>query len=116
MTPFRLLVCAALFGAPLVFAVETRSWVHNDQVDFEKGTLKNLSLRSDGRLTLAPVFRELLDPAAAYLWAVAVDSKGTLYTGGGGPSASSSKLTAVDAAGKSRMVAELPGLDRKSVV
>lgn len=50
---------AALLGAPLLFAVETKSWVHNDRTDFEKGTLKGLSLRSNGRLTLAPQFREL---------------------------------------------------------
>jgi sugar lactone lactonase YvrE len=115
MIRFHYVACAALLGAPLVFAVETRSWIHNGQSDFEKGTLKNLSLRSDGRLTLAPVFRELADPAAAYLWAVAADSKGNVYTGGGGPSASSSKLTVVDSAGKSRTVAELPGLQIQSI-
>ena len=29
------------------FAVETKSWVQNDQSDFDKGTLTKLSLRSD---------------------------------------------------------------------
>jgi hypothetical protein len=115
MNRFHYVACAALLGAPLVFAAETRSWIHNDQADFEKGTLKNLSLRSDGRLTLAPVFRELADPASAYLWAVAADSKGNVYTGGGGPGESSSKLTVVDSAGKSRTVAELPGLQIQSI-
>jgi hypothetical protein len=81
-------ILAALLGVPLLFAVDTRSWVHNDRSDFEKGTLKGLSMRSDGRLTLAPQFRELADPSTAYLWALAVDSKGTLYTGGGSPGSS----------------------------
>ncbi len=82
----------ALFALTIVAsAVETQSWVHSGQSDFEKGTLENLSLSSDGRLTLAPVFRELADPSIAYLWALASDSKGNLYTGGGSPGSSTSK-------------------------
>src|SRR3954454_13799304 len=103
-------LAAALTAAPLLFAVETRSWVHNDESDFDKGTLENLSLRKDGRLSLSPLFRELADPSVPYLWAIAVDSKGTLYAGGGGPGSASSKLLAVDASGKSRTGAEVPGL------
>jgi sugar lactone lactonase YvrE len=101
---------AAVAAAPVLFAVETKSWTHNSQQEFEKGTLKGLSMRSDGRLTLAPVFRELADPSIAYLWALAVDSTGTVYAGGGGPGASTARLIAIDAAGKTRTVADLPGL------
>jgi sugar lactone lactonase YvrE len=115
MKIFSCILIAALAGAPLAFGVETQSWVHNDQSEFEKGTLKNLSLRSDGRLTLAPQFRELADPSIAYLWALAVDSKGTLYAGGGGPGAAASKLIAVDVSGKSRTVAELQGLQIQAI-
>ena len=74
-----------------------------------------MSLSSDGRLTLAPVFRELADPSIAYLWALASDSKGNLYTGGGSPGSSTSKIIVVDAAGKSRMLAELPGLQIQAI-
>src|SRR3954447_8655444 len=108
-------LAAALTAAPLLFAVETRSWVHNEESDFDKGTLKNLSLRKDGRLSLSPLFRELSDPSAPYLWVLAVDSKGTLYAGGGGPGSSSSKLIAVDASGKSRAVTEIPGLQIQAI-
>src|SRR4051794_27519347 len=104
MNHFRVLLAAALLGAPLAFPVETRSWIHNDQPDFEKGTLKNLSLRSDGRVTLGPRFREIADPSIAYLWALAVDSKGTVYAGGGGPSAATARLIAIDRSGKSRTI------------
>jgi hypothetical protein len=52
--PF-LLACTALL--PYSYAVETKTWIQNEQSDFEKGTIKNLSVRSDGRLTLAPSFR-----------------------------------------------------------
>src|SRR3954452_14286546 len=106
---------AALLGAPLLFAVETKSWVHNDRTEFEKGTLKGLSLRSDGRLSLAPQFSEIADPSTAYLWALAVDSKGMLYAGGGSPGSPNSKLTAIDPQGKSRTIAEIPGLQIQAI-
>ena len=105
-----LLVCASIAGA-----VETKSWTHSGQTEFEKGKLQNLSLSSDGRLTLAPVFREVADPSVSYLWALAADSKGNLYTGGGSPSSANSKLIAIDAAGKSRTLAELPGLQIQAI-
>ena len=79
-------------GAVCLLPSKQRAGCTPAKRDFEKGTLKNLSLRSDGRLTLAPVFRELFDASTAYLWALAGDSKGNLYTGGGGPSASTAKL------------------------
>ena len=43
----------------------TITWTQSDAADFEKGVLRNLSLRSDGLLTLAPRSRELLDQARA---------------------------------------------------
>ena len=66
-----------------LFAGQTRTWSQGEFADFEKGIVKNLSLRSDGRLTLAPLSRELFDTSSAYLWALAQDSKGNLYAGGG---------------------------------
>jgi hypothetical protein len=92
-------------------AVETRFWQHDDQADFEKGHLDNLSLRSDGRLFLAPVFRDIFDSSTPYLWTVAADSKGNLYTGGGGSGNGAAKLFIVDPSGKSRVLTELDGLE-----
>src|ERR1051325_8410959 len=66
-----------------LFAGETRTWSQGDFADFEKGVIKNLSVRSDGLLMLAPHSREFFDTSSAYLWALAQDSKGNLYTGGG---------------------------------
>jgi len=103
---FAALLCAAAS----VYAVETKTWQQSEMADFEKGTLTRLSLSSDGRLTLAPVVKEIFDPSVTFLWAVARDSKGNLYAGGGGLGGSKAKLLSVDASGKSRTVAELDGM------
>jgi sugar lactone lactonase YvrE len=77
------LILPYLLLVSLGFAGETRSWQQSEYSDFEKGTLKNLSLRSDGLVSLAPQFREIFDSSSAYLWAMAHDSAGNLYAGGG---------------------------------
>ncbi len=76
---------AALFAAAAVIlsAGQTHTWTQSDYSDFEKGVIKNLSMRSDGLLSLAPHSRELMDTSSAYLWALAQDSKGNLYAAGG---------------------------------
>jgi len=91
-------------------AVDTKSWQQGEMADFEKGTLTRLSLASDGRLALAPVVKELFDPSVAFLWAVARDSKGNLYAGGGGLGGTKTKLYMLDPSGKSKTLAELDGI------
>jgi hypothetical protein len=100
-----------LAAAALCSAVETRFWQQTDQSDFDKGTLTNLSSRSDGRLYLAPQFREVFDPSTPYLWSVVSDGKGHLYAGGGGSGSGTAKLFAIDAAGKGKALADLQGLE-----
>lgn len=90
-------------------AVETKTWVQGEAGDFEKGNLKRLALRNDGRLSLAPTMVELFDAQTPYLWTIVEDSKGTLYSAGGGPGTEGAKLVAVDAAGKGRVVTEFEG-------
>src|SRR6202790_961052 len=101
-----LLLCIFL---PL-WAVETRVWEHSDSADFEKGTLRKLSLSSDGRLTPAPVLREIYDPSVSFLWAIVRDSKGNVAPGGGGVVGSKSKLIVINAAGQAKTLAELDGM------
>ncbi len=103
------LVVAA--ATPLCLAVDTHVWQQNEQGEFERGTAKNISIRSDGRLTLAPAFKELLDASVPYLWTVAQDSKGTLYCAGGAPTGATTKVFAVAPDGKSKTFAELNGLE-----
>ncbi len=81
-------LAAGLLGASLwlsnpVLAESTQKWEQSTLEEFEEGTAKNISVRSDGKLMLAPHFRELHDAKAAYLWALVSDSKGNLFAGGG---------------------------------
>jgi sugar lactone lactonase YvrE len=101
---------AFLCAAGMLCAVDTKTWQQAEMADFEKGTLTRLSLASDGRLALAPVVKEIFDPSVAFLWAVARDSKGNLYAGGGGLGGTKTKLFMVDPSGKSKTLAELEGI------
>lgn len=103
-TPRALLLCA--FSAVL-FAGQTRTWSQGDFSDFEKGVIKNVSVRSDGVVTLAPRTKEFSDTSAMYLWSLARDSKGNLYTAGG----TGAKLYRIGTDGKNRVVAELDGFE-----
>jgi len=100
-------VVALLLAGAAAFAGQTKTWSQGGFADFEKGVLKNVSLRSDGLLTLAPRSRELFDTSAAYLWALAQDSKGNLYAGGG----TGAKLYRIPPGGPGKVVAELDALE-----
>jgi hypothetical protein len=102
-----IIVLAVVALSVCAWAGQTRSWVETDYSDFEKGIVKNLSLRSDGRLTLAPRFEELYDSPSAYLWTLARDSKGNLYTGGG-PGA---KLFRISPSGEKKTLAEFQAIE-----
>jgi len=55
-------------------AGDTLFWSQSDYADFQKGVRTNLSIRSDGRLSLAPKTTEIYDSSTSYLWALARDS------------------------------------------
>ncbi len=75
---------AALAVLPVVCpAGSTRSWLTSTYSDFTKGELKGVSVRSDGRISMAPASHELFDSSLAYLWSVVRDSRGVIYAGGG---------------------------------
>ena len=96
-----------LAASAAVDAGQTRTWSQGDYADFEKGVVRNLSVRGDGLLTLAPRSHELFDTTAAYLWALAQDSKGNLYTGGG----TGAKLYRIPPDGKGKLLADLDALE-----
>ncbi len=99
------------YAPALLPAVETHVWEHSDQSDFARGTTKKLSVRSDGRLTLAPEFKELDSTTVPYLWAVEQDSKGVLYYAGGAPTGASTKIYSLNGNEKPHVFAEIPGLE-----
>ena len=105
-------VILLVFCAATGWAGDTLSWTQSDYADFQKGVRTNLAIRSDGRLTLAPRKTEVADGSTAYLWALARDSNGNLYTGGG-PGA---KLLRIDGAGKTEKVAEFDALEIHAIV
>src|SRR4051794_5431767 len=96
---------------PACFGVDTHVWQQDDQTEFAHGTIKNLSVRSDGLLTLAPAFHELADAGIPYLWSVAQDSHGTLYCAGGAPTGSTARVLSVTPQGQSSTFAELTALE-----
>ncbi len=61
-------------------------------------------------MTLAPAVKEIFDASTAFLWAVARDSKGNIYAGGGGLGATKAKLFVVDPKGTVKTLAELDGI------
>jgi hypothetical protein len=110
--PRRAVSLVLLLAAPaLCLAVDTHVWEQSEQADFARGTPQNLSIRSDGHVTLAPEFKELDSTNTPYLWAVAEDSKGTLYYAGGAPTGASTKIYALPRNGKPKTFADVPGLE-----
>lgn len=107
----RKTVALLLLSAGAMAAVDTRTWEQSDQSDFERGTRKGLSIRSDGHVTLAPDFKELDSTGIPYLWTIAQDSRGTLYYAGGAPTGASTKISTFPRNGKSKVFAEVPGLE-----
>ena len=105
------LCTAAAALVSVSFAVDTHVWQQDEQSEFTRGTIKNLSVRSDGHLTLAPSFHELADAGMPYLWSVVQDSHGTLYCAGGAPTASTTEILEVTPQGKSSVFAELTALE-----
>jgi sugar lactone lactonase YvrE len=77
------LVVASLTAAAA--AQNTHSWEQSKLEEFEKGTSKGVSIRSDGALELAPAFRQIGTTSSNYLWSVAGDTAGNLYAAAGSP-------------------------------
>ncbi|HEV2615029.1 MAG TPA: hypothetical protein VGU63_00315 [Candidatus Acidoferrales bacterium] len=86
----------ALFGAVATRAEHTRFWDQSSFAELDKGTHKGLALRSDGTLMPAPEFKPFADPDLAFVWALAVDSRGRVYAAGG----SDAKVLRLDPSGK----------------
>ncbi|HEY2933844.1 MAG TPA: hypothetical protein VGK99_19065 [Acidobacteriota bacterium] len=64
-------------------ASEPSTWNLASQQEFLRGTLRGVSLTSDGRITLAPAFNQKGETAQAYIFSMAQDRSGNVYLGTG---------------------------------
>ncbi len=100
-----------LLGLALTaLAVDTRYWSQDAQSDFEKGSLKKVALRSDGRLSLAPALKDLADPSIPYLWTAVTGANGSVYAAGG-PATNKSAIFELTRGGQSKKFAEIEGMN-----
>ncbi len=65
------------------FAVTPQFWENFTQDDLLKGSFKQLSLSSDGRLFLAPAYDLVYDTGQAYIFSMVLDKAGNMYIGTG---------------------------------
>ena len=99
-----------MISLPLL-AEHTRRWRQSTYDEFLKGTAHGVTVRSDGRLELAPKFTLLADADASYLWSLRLDLKGVLYAAGGSPA----KVFRFDAVGKPAVAFESTDLAAQSI-
>ncbi len=111
MTSTIRLITALGAAALLSTATETKTWSSAEYHEFSEGEAKRLSISSDGRVRLAPVFPELLDSSSVYLWTLAEDSKGNVYAGGGGPGGPGARLYVIPRNGKGKVLAQWDDLE-----
>jgi SMP-30/Gluconolactonase/LRE-like region len=93
----RLLAAALLATTPLlVEASSPRFFQTATQADFLKGEIDNLSVDSQGRLTLGPATELVYETSAPFLWSMVAQPDGTLFVGTG----NEGKVYRIDAQGK----------------
>ncbi len=100
----RILLYTAAFAATAALAVETKTWIHSESQEFEKGTLKGLAIANTGHISLAPKLTERLDAGAGQLWSAVAGAGGRVYAGG-----NEGKIFVADGSGKSKPLATLEG-------
>lgn len=101
---------ALLCLSGLAAAVDTRYWSQDTQADFEKGSLKKVALRNDGRLSLAPALKEIADLSIPFLWTAVTAPNGTIYAAGG-PASARTAIYEIPRNGTSRKLTEIEGMN-----
>lgn len=95
---------AASASTPVIW--ESSSFHH-----FQNGTLKDVSLASQGELRLAPLLEPVFESNEPVLWCVATDSRGNVYAGSG----NDGKLFRIDPSGRSRVFFDADELEIHSL-
>ncbi|HEY3884411.1 MAG TPA: hypothetical protein VGL62_04345, partial [Vicinamibacterales bacterium] len=79
-------VCAAAAAALLTVSLGASSptfWTVSTQTDFLKGQVENLSIDSDGRVSLGPSVTGLAQTAEPFVWTMLAGGNGTIWAGTG---------------------------------
>ena len=82
----RRFLCGLCLLAGLGAALSASSpkfFVATTQADFLKGDVENLTIDSNGQLTLGPAIELVYETAAPFLWAMAAQPDGTIFVGTG---------------------------------
>ena len=87
---------AILLSAIVLQASNPKFFQAATQADFLRGDVENLSLDTQGQLTLGPATELVYETAAPFLWALVAQPDGTMFAGTG----NEGKVFKVDSAGK----------------
>jgi hypothetical protein len=74
---------ALLFSSAPAEAVSARTWKQRERSDFEQGEPKGVAMTAEGPLRLGARLEPIFEAGQPYVWAVAVDGRGTIYASGG---------------------------------
>lgn len=75
-------LATAVFSIALAASSPT-FWTVSTQADFLKGDVQNLSIDSDGRVSIGPAATQLTDTAQPFVWTILAGPDGTLWAGTG---------------------------------
>lgn len=74
----------ALFLSITSIAAEPSVWSVSSRADVLKGDARNVSIDSNGAVTLSPRLTEVYKTEQPYIWSSAIDNAGNVYLGTGG--------------------------------
>src|SRR5947208_7284680 len=100
-----------LFFSTLAMAQGTRLWKESGYEDFERGTVKGVSIRNSGVLELAPAFKVVYTSPSTFIWSIASDKDGVVYAATGAPA----RVYRITPDGKSAVIFEPKELQVQSV-
>jgi len=96
-----------LFFAAIAMASKPHVQSHSSFTQFQRGTLENISILYDGKLTLAPQKKLLMDSGDPFIWDVVADRQGNIYLATG----NDGRIYKISASGDSSLFFDAPELE-----
>jgi hypothetical protein len=93
-------------------AAEPSVWSVSSRIDILKGDARNVSIDSNGAVTLAPRLADVYKTEQPYIWSSAVDASGNVYLGTGGDG----KVFKVTPSGTGALFTDLTELNVTAIV